>query len=339
MKVIEHKPLATFTTFRIGGEARFFIDAYTEEDIRSAIIFAKEKDLPLLVIGKGSNILIQDEPIDAVIVRISIAEIRTRDTRDALHITAGAGVLWDDVVDTASAYGMYGVENLAGIPGSVGGAIVQNIGAYGTEISSVFVSADCIDRASGESETIYCKDAHFSYRTSFFKTHPEKIILRITLHLSRGTTARTEYPDLTVLKDAGASLASPREIAQAVRGIRAKKFPDISKEGTAGSFFKNPILPREQVEALQKQFTGLPSYPYEDKFKIPLAWILDRALGLKGYARGNVRLYEHQPLVLVTSTGANSDDVETLACDVEQRVFEKTGMSVEREVESFGTKK
>jgi UDP-N-acetylmuramate dehydrogenase len=339
MKIAEHTSLASYTTFGIGGVARFFIEAETEDDVRSAVVFAREQSLPLLVLGRGSNLLVPDAPLEAVVVKVSLGGIDAQRTDEYVSVTAGAGVLWDDVVDTASEEGVFGIENLAGIPGSVGGAVVQNIGAYGTELSSVFFSAESIDSTTGVSKTITHGEGAFSYRTSFFKTHPEHIILRVTLRLSRAKSAFTEYPDFTALKERGVPLTTPGEIARAVRSIRAAKFPDISKEGTAGSFFKNPILDPETVRELQQKFPGLPSYPYEGNMKIPLAWILDRVLGLKGHVRGRVRLFERQPLVLVAEKGASAEEVELLAQEVAKKVHEHTGVMIEREVETFGAKK
>jgi UDP-N-acetylmuramate dehydrogenase len=338
MIVQENISLAPRTTFRVGGAARFFVEARTDEEVIAACEVAKERNVELLPLGLGSNIVVPDEGIDALVARIDIQGIHIEERGEELFVTAGAGVPWDEVVDDVAARSVFGMENLAGIPGTVGGAAVQNIGAYGTEFSSIFFSAEVLDKHTLANEVIGSARGEFSYRTSFFKTHPEKILLRVTMRLSRSTKAFTEYPDFAALKEAGVPLATPSDIAAAVRGIRAKKFPSLAKEGTAGSFFKNPILSLEEFARLKEKFPEIPSYDYEGKKKVPLAWILDRVLGMKGYARGAARLFERQPLVLVVLPGATAHEVEELANEVSARVQEAAGISIEREVETFGTR-
>jgi UDP-N-acetylmuramate dehydrogenase len=338
MNMQEHVPLAPLTTLRVGGAARFFIEVKNEHELIEACAYARAKKCEILPLGYGSNILVPDTGVDAVVVKIALTGLVLEEREGAVYITAGAGVSWDAVVRAAAEQSVFGIENLAGIPGSVGAAAVQNIGAYGTELSSVFFSADVLDKHTGEVEQVEYAQGAFSYRTSFFKTHPDKIILRVTLRLPQSGVAHLAYPDFSSLKENGAPLASPEEIGNAVRAIRAQKFPSITEEGTAGSFFKNPLVTEEEARALHEKFPGLPQYPYEGKVKIPLAWILDRVLGLKGHQEGRVRLYERQPLVLVAAAGASADEINTLAKKVETLVHEATGIFIEREVETFGTR-
>jgi UDP-N-acetylmuramate dehydrogenase len=331
--------LAPFTTFHIGGRARFFIDAHTEKDIEDAIAFAREKNLPLCALGAGSNVLVPDTGVDGVVLRMMLGEITFEKDGDDTVLIAGAGASWDAVVDAASERGIFGIENLAGIPGTLGGAAVQNIGAYGTELASAFEYAHTINRVTGEHRRITAPEASFAYRTSLFKKNRDLLIARVELRLKAGMTANLSYPDLTRRHALGEALATPVEIAQAVRKIRAQKFPQGGEDGTAGSFFKNPIISPELAHSLTERFIGLPAFPQGGgEVKISLAWLLDHTLGLKGHAVGSVRLYEKQPLVIVARPGATAAEIDAFANDIAKRVREITDIIIEREVETFSDK-
>ena len=329
-------PLAPLTTFHIGGRARFFIDAQTEEGIGEAVLFAQEKKLPLLVLGAGSNVLVGDDTIEAVVLRVTLADVEFQNEGDDTLCIAGAGASWDSVVDAVGARGLFGVENLAGIPGTLGGAAVQNIGAYGAELSQVFVYADTIHRITGVQRRVALHDAAFAYRTSLFKKDKDLLITRVALRFLPSTVANLSYPDLAKRQVAGESLATPAEIAREVRAIRAQKFPQGDEGGTAGSFFKNPIIARKLADSLSARFPGLPTFLQKNgEVKVSLAWVLDHVLALKGYEKGRTRLYEKQPLVIVARAGATATEVDALARDVAEKVFLATGILLEREVENF----
>ncbi len=337
MNVREHVLLAPFTTLGVGGQARFFIEAFTPEDVEEAIAFARKEHLPFFVLGGGSNVLVPDAGIPGVVIRMRMQHVSIEESEDRLVITADAGVAWDDIVAAAGTRGFFGIENLAGIPGTAAGAAVQNIGAYGAELSPVFAYADVIDTPSGVHTRITRDEAAFAYRTSFFKKNPNIVIIRVALSLSKESKAHILYPDVAKAHAAGVPLTTPVEIAFAIRFIRARKFPHGDGQGSAGSFFKNPVVSREAATSLCARFPGLPSFPQgKDMMKLPLAWILDHVLSLKGYAMGPVRLYEEQPLVIVAKSGATAADVDALACVVAARVQEATGIALEREVETFG---
>jgi UDP-N-acetylmuramate dehydrogenase len=336
MIVRENVVLAPFTTLGVGGRTSFFVEVSSATEIAAAIAFAKKEQLPVFVLGKGSNILVPDEGVSGVVIHFTGRDVVFSRKESHLEILADAGALWDKIVQDVTTEGVFGVENLAAIPGSVAGAVVQNIGAYGSELQSVFAYAAVTDMRTGEHTYIQKTDAQFGYRTSIFKQHPEHLITQVIFHLPYAACANLAYPDLRKENEKGTPLASPQDIVQAVRAIRAQKFP---QKGSAGSFFKNPILPAIQASELLQRFPGLPSFSHEEgRTKIPLAWILDRILDLKGYTKGAVRLYEKQPLVIVTSEGATAVDVEMLATDIETRVYEATGIRIEREVETFGGK-
>lgn len=336
MILSEHAPLAPYTTLRVGGPARFLSTVEQDSDIEETIAFAKKRSLPLLVIGQGSNLLVPDEGVEAVVMRCAVSSTTIQEEGEGVVFTVGAGVLWEEVVDRATEYGVFGIENLAGIPGSLGGAAVQNIGAYGAEFSETFSTADVVSFRTGVRSTLTTSEARFGYRTSRFKQEPSLIILRVTLRLTPHGSPNLSYADLVRARDAGVPLTTPRDIARAVREIRSRKFPDPTKEGSAGSFFKNPILTKEAANALRVRYPELPQFEQSDgTVKISLAWMLDHVLGLKGYAQGPVRLYEKQPLVLVTSPGARARDVEELALFVADRVQDELGIQIDREVETL----
>lgn len=340
----ENVPLAPFTTFHIGGPARYFTEAQSVEEVREALAFARANTLPVFVLGGGSNLLVPDAGVDGLVLKMAMRDINFKSYGADTLLVADAGASWDGVVDAVVERGIFGIENLAGIPGTVGGAVVQNIGAYGAELSSVFEYADVINKETGEMSRITLREAEFAYRDSFFKKHRELVVTRAVLRFKNGLSANISYPDLALARDSGVQLFAPAEIAGAVRAIRAKKFPacrqagqDIAEEGTAGSFFKNPVVSRELADSLAKRFIGLQLFPQENGMvKISLAWILDKALSLKGFSVGGARLYENQPLVVSALRGTTAEDVDTLTRKVSEKVFDAIGIKIEREVETFG---
>jgi UDP-N-acetylmuramate dehydrogenase len=337
MTPLVHIALAPYTTLRIGGEARYFISVGTENELEDAITFAKQQQLPLLPLGAGSNVLVPDEGIAGVVARILIRSMTAETIGPSVRIIIGAGTPWDDVVDFAIERDLFGIENLAGIPGTAGGAVVQNIGAYGSELKSVFEYADTVNSITGEHKRLARSDAAFGYRDSAFKKSPELVVTQVSLLLTRKGALNVEYGDLAKSFEAGIPLSNPAEVAAAVRAIRAKKFPTRDVGGTAGSFFKNPVVASEQALVLGARFPQLPQFVQPDgRVKLSLAWILDHILALKGYAVGRARLFEKQPLVIVATDGATAADVEVLAHNVEARVLQETGIAIEREVETFG---
>src|SRR3989344_4135316 len=333
MTVRESLPLAPYTSFHIGGPARFFIEVSSAEDVCAAVAFAHERRLSLLLLGGGSNIRLPDAGIEAVVARIRVDGIAF----DGDRVVAGAGVPWETLVSSVAARGLWGIENLAGIPGSVGGALVQNIGAYGAELADTFVWAEVLNTQSGEIVRLATPDVRLAYRTSLFKERRELIILRVALSLSSTGEPNLAYADLARAQEAGVALTTPHELATTVRAIRATKFPPSSEGGTAGSFFKNPVIPTEHAMALAVRFPGIPQFSQEGGgVKVSLAWLLDHALSLKGFAHGRVRLYQHQPLVMVAAEGATAGDGDALACEVARRGQTAAGIAIEREVETFG---
>ncbi|HYF29449.1 MAG TPA: UDP-N-acetylmuramate dehydrogenase [Candidatus Paceibacterota bacterium] len=344
MTIEESVPLATLTTLRVGGPARYVISIKKPADLPEAVAFAAERSLPITVLGGGSNVLAPDAGYAGVVLHMQLPGISFADAGAAVLVTAGAGASWDVLVEKAVARGLWGIENLAGIPGTVGAAPVQNIGAYGMELEQVFVSADVYDRRTGEVRPYMHNECAFEYRQSRFKSEPELIITSVTLELKKDGSPQLQYGDLAARAAVGEPLGTPAAVAAAVRSIRARKFPDLAVCGTAGSFFKNPIISEEKYTKLAVRFGditeihgAIPRYPLqrEGEVKIPLAYILDKVLGMRGYRIGPVHLFNAQPLVLVADEGATQQDIDALANDVAQKVFEATGIAIEREVRNI----
>lgn len=338
MKIEEHLPLAQLTTFKVGGPAHYVITCLTEEDVIDGVSFAREQNLPLIVLGGGSNVLASDEPYPGVVLSMKIEGIReVAKTEHYVEYAVSAGVPWDDFVEYVAERGLWGIENLAGIPGSAGATPVQNIGAYGMEVSQTISHVLVYDVEAKTKTTIPASECQFAYRDSRFKREPALIILEVFFRLSVEGEPRVGYPDLRKAQEEGIVLTTPKDITAAVRTIRSHKFPDLRSYGTAGSFFKNPILTREQFVELSARYGAIPSFPHPSGVKIPLAFILDRVLSLKGYRKGNTFLFGNQPLVVVAELGATALEIEQLATEIEEKVFDATHIKIEREVTHFSS--
>ncbi|MEJ0053537.1 MAG: UDP-N-acetylmuramate dehydrogenase [bacterium] len=346
MTIRENVSLRNLTTLRIGGDARFVIDCDTGEDIETAVLEARKLGLPVFILGGGSNVLARDAGYPGVVLRPRIPGVTFSELRSgSVEVTAGAGILWDELVRICVLRCLWGLENLSGIPGTVGGAVVQNIGAYGAALSGTLVRAEAFDTALLASR-IYTRDeCRFGYRDSFFKHEGRKhVIMRATFTLSSVPAPNFSYRDPNrSYKDVARVLGENpaptlADIRTAILSIRADKFPDLSKEGTAGSFFENPILPETHARALQARYPEMPlfSMPETSDLKVPLAWLLDHVLGLRGFREKRVRLFEKQALVLVAEDGATAADVEAFADMIAKKVFDATGIVVVREVRAFG---
>lgn len=339
---------------KIGGTARYFCPVEKAEELTEVLAFAREKKIECAVLGGGSNTLIADADIDALIIKIDIKGIdwnargtdaeEERGTHTEL-LVVGAGENWDGLVAKAVKRGLWGIENLSGIPGTVGAAPIQNIGAYGMEIKETLAWVEVFDTKTGKSRELSTKECEFGYRDSVFK-HPKGkslIVTRVALRLKRNGIPDLEYRDLQErfkIYDVRLKKEKPtlREIRKAILEIRSRKFPDLRECGTAGSFFKNPVISRRKFNELKKRHPALPGFELKIKdkglrIKMSLAWVLDNICDLKGYAKGNVRLFEHQPIVLVQNGSASCTEVEAFAKEIAERVKKKTGIEIEWEVQ------
>lgn len=335
MIVRKNVSLSSLTTLRVGGPARFLAECVTTDDVREALTFARERELPWNVLGEGSNVLALDEGFEGVVLAIRIPGITVQERDAGVLLSAGAGVSWDALVKDAALRGLWGLENLAGIPGTAGAAPVQNIGAYGTEVKDTLYEVHAIDADTGEVKVVRNESCGFGYRESRFKKERNLIIAGVSFLLRKDGEPQLEYKDLAAAVAEGAEHGTPEAIGNMVRTIRARKFPDLKLVGTAGSFFKNPTISPDSYGALQERYADIPGYPNEQGVKIPLAFVLDRALGLRGYAEGNVSLFAQQPLVLVAEEGATAGEVDAFADRIAARVQDEIGINIEREVQMF----
>jgi UDP-N-acetylmuramate dehydrogenase len=332
MKFDKDISLADLTTFKISGKADYFCVVGDLDELKEAVFFAKRKKLPFFVLGGGSNILVSDNGFRGLVIKNEIKGI------DWGHlVSAGAGEDWDNFVLETVKKNLSGLENLSGIPGTVGGAVYGNIGAYGGEIKNVLSSVLVFDTEKMETKEIKNSDCCFGYRESFFKTGEGKkfIIIKANFPLTEKGKPNIEYGDLkkyfTGKNSSGISIP---DVRKAVLKIRKEKLPDIKKIGTAGSFFKNPVISTTAFQEISKKFPGMPSYSVgENLVKIPLAWVLDNVCKLNGISNGKVGFYEKQPLVIVAEKGASAVDVINFAKKAEQLVKKNTGIKIEKEIE------
>ncbi len=335
MRFEEHIPLAPRTTFRIGGTSRYFCEPTTEGEVREALSFARERGVPLLVLGGGSNMLVGDGEFLGLVMSMGLRGIRDTVSGDSVTLEVGAGESWDEFVRFCVDRGYWGAENLSLIPGTVGASPVQNIGAYGVEVKDLVESVSVIDSLTGEGRVLSNAECAFAYRDSVFKSSVGKhlIITSVTFKLSTAPRPNLSYKDLKEYF-AARNIPDPslRDIREATIAVRRSKFPDLNRFGTAGSFWKNPIISADEFARLKAAHPLIPSYPAGERVKVPLAWILDNVCGLKGYAQGKVCLFRNQPLVLTVEFGATAAEVQAFAAHIEAVVLEKTGITIEREV-------
>ncbi|MES2226087.1 MAG: UDP-N-acetylmuramate dehydrogenase [Patescibacteria group bacterium] len=339
MIVEEEIPLKDHTTFKIGGPVRLFITCESAEDVPQAVRRAREQGLATYPLGEGSNVLASDEPIEKAILKIAIPGIEYEEKEDLTFVTVGAGVSWDTLVTQTTEKGLWGLENLAGIPGTVGSAAVQNIGAYGAVFADCVTSVDAYDTTTDTFHTLDRESCAFGYRDSVFKRRSgELIVVRVTLALASIPQPSLDYRDIAeYFKDAPEPALC--DIRDAVRSIRAKKFPDLRAYGTAGSFFLNPVLQESQAQLIAAKYPGMPLFPMpEGGVKVPIAWLLDYrhgVLDLRDLRVGQAFVWPAQTLVLTTSSGATARDVDALALEIARRLFEATGITAEREVRTL----
>jgi UDP-N-acetylmuramate dehydrogenase len=337
MEICENEPLSRHTTFRTGGPARYFIFARTEAEVREASDFARRQGLPLFVLGGGSNVLAADAGFPGVVLRLATAGIQMQPLdSDRIRMVAEAGEEWDALVARAVTESCAGFENMSLIPGSLGGAVAGNIGAYGAEIKDTLAWAEAMDLRNGTVRRFASAECRFAYRHSFFKTVEGRnfVVLRAAFDLRRNGPLNLGYHDLQACFPG--RVPTLAEVRQAVIAIRQRKLPDPAQVGTAGSFFKNLLVTPEDFAALRARYPGLPGHPEgSDRVKVPLGYVLDKICGLKGCQQGRSGTHAQQALVLVNH-GGTAAEVAALAWAISEQVFDRTGLRIEWEVEKLG---
>ncbi|TPW27807.1 UDP-N-acetylmuramate dehydrogenase [Martelella alba] len=321
--------LSRANTLGLVSRAKGGLEIASLADVEAIAAMAEQQALPLYLLGGGSNVVL-DEVIEGLVGVMKIRHRSLQKTASGFVVTAGAGENWDDFVRWTISQGIGGLENLAGIPGTAGAAPVQNIGAYGVQLSDVFHELSAYDLRERRMVRFCRADCAFSYRHSFFKAHPDRfVILSISLALPRQWSPRCHYPGLEHL----ASAASPEVVFEAVTALRASKLPDWRQLGNAGSFFHNPIVSPEIADAI----AGGPRYRQDDgRIKLSAGWLIEQC-GLKGARLGPVGMFEGHALVLVNyGASTTSRDVEALAALVRDRVRARFGVSLQQEPVVFG---
>lgn len=323
--------LKEYATLKVGGPAEFFVAVDSAEQLEKAVAEAGEEKIR--VIGGGSNILVPDDGLAGVTIKNDLKGFAAEVDGQTVRVTVGAGEVFDEIVERCVQAGYWGLENLSHIPGSVGATPVQNVGAYGVEVADLIESVRVFDLQTKKFFDLNNQDCHFAYRDSIFKQAAggDYVVCSVTFILSMLPKPNISYRDLA--EKFSAAEPSLAEIREAVIAIRSKKFPDWNEVGTAGSFFKNPIVPQATYEKLLEQLPEIPGFRLENgDVKIPLGWVLDKACGLRGYQTGAVGTYGGQALVLVNQGGATASEIKNFANFVVETVFKKTGLKIEWEV-------
>jgi len=331
-------PLQKHNTFGIKATTKNYFEFTETEDLIGFLETTSEwKDLQLLILGQGSNLLFISD-FQGLILNPNIPGIRiTHEDRNNIWIEAGSGVVWDDLVEYAVFNGWGGIENLSLIPGKVGSAAVQNIGAYGTEIQNQIESVSGFDLETQTECNLSRKECQYAYRDSIFKNQLKNrfIVTNVVFRLEKFPEFVLNYGDLKVETEKLGAI-NLRNIRKAVIGIREQKLPDPKIMGNAGSFFKNPIVETALAEKLQVQHSNIPHYPAsENKTKLAAGWLIEQC-GWKGFRRGDAGVHENQALVLVNYGNATGKEIYDLSEEIKQSVYEKFGVELEREVNVIG---
>jgi len=337
----EQVRLAPLTTLGVGGPAQYFVEATTVAEVREGLEFAKDRNLPEFVLGGGSNVVVADEGFAGLVLKISLRGIESHNHVKFRFYRVAAGEEWDPFVARAVEEGCAGVECLSGIPGTVGGTPVQNVGAYGQDVSETIVGVKTINRHSLEVVDFNPVQCAFGYRSSMFHSTAEQryVILSVEFRLRRDGAPTLTYPDV---RRALGSVAEPslRQVRDAVLGIRRSKSmvldPDDENSHSAGSFFKNPIVTQRKYDTIaekaQLRNLAMPSYPAGDGWrKLPAGWLVEHAGFAKGYTRGAVGISSRHSLAIVNRGGATAADIVALKDDIQARVRNEFGIELEPE--------
>jgi UDP-N-acetylmuramate dehydrogenase len=330
----ENHALKPYNTFGVEASARYFFE-FTEPEDLDTFVNSNEswKELPLFVLGGGSNVLFLNH-FDGLILHPNIPGIgKVKEDRQNVWLEVGAGENWDDFVKYCVGFQLGGVENLSLIPGLVGAAPVQNIGAYGQEVSEVIELVKGYDLQQKVHVEFPAAACEFGYRDSLFKRELKNrvIITSVVFRLEKFPEFKLNYGQVEEKVNALGEV-NLHNIRQAVIDIRTSKLPDVNKLGNAGSFFKNPVVEIVLAEKIRKTYPDLPVYPVDaDKAKLAAGWLIEKT-GLKGHREGNVGVHEKQALVLVNYGGAKGNEVFNFSEKVKQQVYEKFGVKLEREV-------
>ncbi len=342
LAILENIALAPLTTLGIGGPARFFVEARSEAEVVAALAWAGERNLPTFILGGGSNILVADEGFPGLVLRVAIKGTQSRREGESVIITAGAGEEWDAFVSSCVERKLAGIECLSGIPGWVGGTPVQNVGAYGQEVSETILTVRVYDRQEKKVAELSKAECGFSYRSSIFNTSARDryVVLAVTYALATHGRPTIRYAELQDYFAAWPHPPSLAEVRKAVLSIRARKAmlltPGDPDSQSVGSFFKNPVLTAEALAGIEasarargvlKDQERVPRYETsEGKVKVPAAWLIERSGFAKGYQRGRAGLSTKHALAIINRGGATAREVIDFQNEIQQRVEEQFGI-------------
>jgi UDP-N-acetylmuramate dehydrogenase len=345
LRTQENIPLAPLTTFNVGGPARYFIDAHSEHDVSEAVAFAFARKLPLFVLGGGSNLLVSDSGWPGLVLKVSLAGVEFEGDLQKMLFHAGAGENWDALVALAVSKNCGGIECLSGIPGTVGGTPVQNVGAYGQEVSETITRVHALEIATCKMVELTNADCGFFYRSSAFNTtrRDQYIVLEVSYLLHRNGGPKIEYADVkNFFAESNVEKPTLQQVRDAVRSIRKSKAM-LLVEGdedcrSAGSFFKNPIVSAAEADRIQsiaeQRVPGksLPHYPAADgHVKLAAAWLVEQSGFSKGYSLGPVGISRKHTLAIMNRGGGTAKDILALKDEIENKVFDIWGVRLQPE--------
>lgn len=339
MLLQENVSLKHLNTLGIDAQARYYARVNDAQHLRDLLQHKKLQSLPRLILGGGSNVLFLND-FKGTVIHMTIGGMATIG-EDLTHVwvKAGAGVNWHTLVCYCVEKGYAGIENLSLIPGTVGAAPIQNIGAYGVTLSEIFESLEAVEVCSGSVHTFNKEDCAFDYRDSVFKNacKEQYVILNVTLKLQKQPIFQTTYGELQeTLEAMGIQKLSIKAISDAVVHIRQNKLPDPATLGNAGSFFKNPVILQQQFEKLRDTYPNMPGYVQsENQVKIPSAWLIEQC-GWKGKRRGDVGVHTQHALILVNYANGTGQEVYQLAQDIQQSVKDTFDIEIVPEVQLVG---
>ena len=328
MHIEENISLQRHNTFGMDVHARYWAEYGSADELKE--LLSQYADVQKCFIGQGSNLLFTKD-YDGIVFHSSMARAKAvRETSDEVYIEAQGGLVMDDLIAQLCDMNLYGMENLSHIPGEVGASAVQNVGAYGVEAKDVISQVEVLETATGEIHTLNNQDCKFGYRDSVFKGEQagKYVVLNVTFRLSKKAVYKLDYGQL---RDVLPAAPSASAIRNAVIAIRQSKLPEVGQTGSAGSFFKNPIVDKATYEYLRMKYASMPSYTQADGYKIPAAWLIEQAGG-KSLSMGGAAVYEKQPLVIINRHNATPEDVMALAKTIQDRVEEQFGINLQREV-------
>ena len=335
MNLLSDRSLKNYNTFGVDIKAKFFAEVFSEVELFQLIIDKKFKDAKKYFLGGGSNILFTKD-FDGIIIKVSISGIKVlEENSDSVLIEAGAGIIWNDLVKFCVDKNFGGIENLTLIPGTVGAAPIQNIGAYGQELYDSFESLSGIYVESGEKKTFSKNECNFSYRSSIFKNELKNkfVITSVQLKLSKNPKPNTSYKILReYLSEQKISRSTIKAISNAVATIRRKRLPDPSKIGNVGSFFKNPVVSEREYSKLKSEFPKILSFPSQgDSVKLSAGWLIEKC-GWKGKRIGEVGTSSDHALIICNFGKASGVEILEFAMRLKEEVVNKFGIKLEEEV-------